>query len=88
MLLDTVFCGYSPHLSGRLAPENIERFRIVSQEVEKEGKKKTELCTFETPFCRPLAEDEDNESVRQWLTDNLRNTRRPVSIMTGWSAHS
>lgn len=69
MLLDTVFCGYSPHLSGRLTPENIERFRIATQEVEKEGKKKTELCTFETPFCRPLAEDEDNESVRQWLTD-------------------
>lgn len=71
MLLDTMFCGYSPHLSGRLAPENIERFRIVSQEVEKEGKKKTELCTFETPFCPPLAEDEDNESVRQWLKENF-----------------
>lgn len=71
MLLDTMFCGYSPHLSGRLAPENIERFRIASQEVEKEGKKKTELCTFETPFCPPLAEDEDNESVRQWLKENF-----------------
>jgi len=71
MLLDTVFCGYSPHLSGRLTPENIERFRIASQEVEKEGKKKTELCTFETPFCPPLAEDEDNESVRQWLKENF-----------------
>ena len=71
MLLDTMFCGYSPHLSGRLAPENIERFRIASQEVEKEGKKKTELCTFETPFCPPLAEDEDNEAVRQWLKENF-----------------
>ena len=69
MLLDTVFCGYSPHLSGRLTPENIERFRIATQEVVKEGEKKTELCTFETPFCPPLAEDKDNESVRQWLKE-------------------
>lgn len=71
VLLDTVFCGYSPHLSGRLTPENIERFRIATQEVVKEGEKKTELCTFETPFCPPLAEDKDNESVRQWLKDNF-----------------
>lgn len=71
VLLDTVFCGYSPHLSGRLTQENIERFRIATQEVEKEGEKKTELCTFETPFCPPLAEDEDNESVRQWLKENF-----------------
>ena len=71
VLLDTVFCGYSPHLSGRLTPGNIERFRIATQEVVEEGEKKTELCTFETPFCPPLAEDEDNESVRQWLKENF-----------------
>lgn len=83
MLLDTVFCGYSPHLSGRLTPENIERFRIATQEVEKEGKKKTELCTFETPFCRPLAEDEDNESVRQWLTDNFTQ-HKEAGLYNDW----
>lgn len=69
VLLDTVFCGYSPHLSGRLTQENIERFRIATQEVVKEGEKKTELCTFETPFCRPLAEGEENKSVSQWLKE-------------------
>lgn len=71
VLLDTVFCGYSPHLSGRLTRENIERFRIATQEVVKEGEKKTELCTFETPFCPPLAEKKDNASVSQWLTENF-----------------
>ena len=83
MLLDTVFCGYSPHLSGRLTPGNIERFRIASQEVEKEGKKKTELCTFETPFCRPLAEGEDNKSINQWLKENFTQ-HREAGLYNDW----
>lgn len=83
VLLDTVFCGYSPHLSGRLTPENIERFRIATQEVEKEGKKKTELCTFETPFCPPLAEDKDDEAIRQWLEDHFTQ-HREAGLYNDW----
>lgn len=83
VLLDTVFCGYSPHLSGRLTPGNIERFSIDRQEVEKEGEKKTELCTFETPFCRPLAEDEENEAIRQWLTDYFKQ-HQETGLYNDW----
>lgn len=83
VLLDTVFCGYSPHLSGRLTPGNIERFCIASQEVEKEGKKKTELCTFETPFCPPLAEDKDDEAIRQWLEDHFTQ-HREAGLYNDW----
>jgi len=83
VLLDTVFCGYSPHLSGRLTPGNIERFCIASQEVEKEGKKKTELCTFETPFCPPLAEGEDNESVSRWLKENFTQ-HKEAGLYNDW----
>ena len=83
VLLDTVFCGYSPHLSGRLTPANIERFRIAMQEVEKEGKKKKELCTFETPFCPPLAEGEDNEAVSRWLTENFKQ-QREAGLYNDW----
>lgn len=83
MLLDTVFCGYSPHLSGRLTPGNIERFHIASQEVEKEGEKKTELCTFETPFCPPLAEGEDNEAVSRWLKENFKQHKK-AGLYNDW----
>ncbi len=83
VLLDTVFCGYSPHLSGRLTPENIERFRIATQEVEKEGEKKPPLCTFETPFCPPLAEGEGNESVCQWLTENFKQ-HKEAGLYNDW----
>lgn len=84
VLLDTVFCGYSPHLSGRLTPDNIERFRIATQEVvTKEGEKKEELCTFETPFCPPLAEDKENESVSQWLTENFEQHKK-AGLYNDW----
>lgn len=83
VLLDTVFCGYSPHLSGRLTPANIERFRIATQEVEKEGEKKTELCTFETPFCPPLAEGEDNKSISRWLKENFKQ-HKEVGLYNDW----
>lgn len=84
VLLDTVFCGYSPHLSGRLTPDNIERFRIATQEVvTKEGEKKEELCTFETPFCPLLAEGEGNESVRQWLTENFEQ-HKEAGLYNDW----
>lgn len=86
VLLDTVFCGYSPHLSGRLTPDNIERFRIATQEVvTKEGEKKEELCTFETPFCPPLAEDKENESVSQWLrlTENFKQ-HKEAGLYNDW----
>ena len=83
VLLDTVFCGYSPHLSGRLTPGNIERFRIASQEEEKEGEKKASLCTFETPFCPPLAEGEDNKSVSRWLKENFKQ-HREAGLYNDW----
>ncbi len=83
VLLDTVFCGYSPHLSGRLTPGNIERFRIASQEVEKEGEKKPPLCTFETPFCPPLAEGEDNEAVSRWLKENFKQ-HKEAGLYNDW----
>lgn len=83
VLLDTVFCGYSPHLSGRLTPANIERFRIAEQEVVKEGEKKPPLCTFETPFCPPLAEGEDNEAIRQWLKENFTQ-HREAGLYNDW----
>lgn len=83
VLLDTVFCGYSPHLSGRLTQENIERFRIATQEVEKEGEKKTELCTFETPFCHPLAEGEDNKSISRWLKENFKQ-HKEAGLYNDW----
>ena len=83
VLLDTVFCGYSPHLSGRLTPDNIERFRIATKEVVKEGEKKEELCTFETPFCPPLAEGEGNESVSQWLTENFEQ-HKEAGLYNDW----
>ncbi len=83
VLLDTVFCGYSPHLSGRLTPGNIERFHIASQEVEKEGEKKPPLCTFETPFCPPLAEGEDNKSVRRWLKENFKQ-HKEAGLYNDW----
>ena len=83
VLLDTVFRGYSPHLSGRLTPGNIERFHIASQEVEKEGEKKTELCTFETPFCPPLAEGEDNEAVSRWLKENFKQHKK-AGLYNDW----
>lgn len=83
VLLDTVFCGYSPHLSGRLTPGNIERFRIASQEVEKEGEKKPPLCTFETPFCPPLAEGEDNKSISRWLKKNFKQ-HKEAGLYNDW----
>lgn len=83
VLLDTVFCGYSPHLSGRLTPGNIEHFRIASQEVEKEGEKKPPLCTFETPFCPPLAEGEDNEAVSRWLKENFKQ-HKEAGLYNDW----
>lgn len=83
VLLDTVFYGYSPHLSGRLTPKNIERFRIATQEVVKEGEKKPPLCTFETPFCPPLAEGEGNESVSQWLTKNFTQ-HKEAGLYNDW----
>lgn len=83
VLLDTVFCGYSPHLSGRLTPGNIERFRIATQEVEKEGEKKPPLCTFETPFCPPLAEGEDNEAVSRWLKENFKQ-HKEAGLYNDW----
>lgn len=84
VLLDTVFCGYSPHLSGRLTPDNIERFRIATQEVvTKEGEKKEELCTFETPFCPPLAEGEGNESVSEWLKKNF-TLHKEAGLYNDW----
>ena len=86
VLLDTVFCGYSPHLSGRLTPDNIERFRIATQEVvTKEGEKKEELCTFETPFCPPLAEGEGNKSVSKWLrlTENFKQ-HKEAGLYNDW----
>ena len=83
VLLDTVFCGYSPHLSGRLTPGNIERFRIATQEVEKEGEKKPPLCTFETPFCPPLAEGEDNKSISRWLKENFKQHKK-AGLYNDW----
>lgn len=83
VLLDTVFCGYSPHLSGRLTPGNIERFRIATQEVEKEGEKKPPLCTFETPFCPPLAEGEDNKSISRWLKENFKQ-HKEAGLYNDW----
>lgn len=83
VLLDTVFCGYSPHLSGRLTPGNIERFCIARQEEEKEGEKKASLCTFETPFCPPLAEGEDNESVSRWLKENFTQ-HKEAGLYNDW----
>jgi hypothetical protein len=83
MLLDTVFCGYSPHLSGRLTPGNIERFHIATQEVVKEGEKKPPLCTFETPFCPPLAEGEDNESISRWLKENFKQ-HKEAGLYNDW----
>lgn len=83
VLLDTVFCGYSPHLSGRLTPGNIEHFSIDRQEVEKEGEKKPPLCTFETPFCPPLAEGEDNESVSRWLKENFTQ-HKEAGLYNDW----
>lgn len=83
VLLDTVFCGYSPHLSGRLTPGNIERFRIATQEVEKEGEKKPPLCTFETPFCPPLAEGEDNKSISRWLEDHFKQ-HKEAGLYNDW----
>lgn len=83
VLLDTVFCGYSPHLSGRLTPGNIERFRIATQEVEKKGEKKPPLCTFETPFCPPLAEGEDNKSISRWLKENFKQ-HKEAGLYNDW----
>ena len=83
VLLDTVFRGYSPHLSGRLTPGNIERFRIATQEVEKEGEKKPPLCTFETPFCPPLAEGEDNKSISRWLKENFKQ-HKEAGLYNDW----
>lgn len=83
VLLDTVFCGYSPHLSGRLTPGNIERFRIATQEVEKEGEKKPPLCTFETPFCPPLAEGENNKSISRWLKENFKQ-HKEAGLYNDW----
>ena len=83
VLLDTVFRAYSPHLSGRLTPGNIERFRIATQEVEKEGEKKPPLCTFETPFCPPLAEGEDNKSISRWLKENFKQ-HKEAGLYNDW----
>ena len=88
VLLDTVFCGYSPHLSGRLTQENIERFRIATQEVEKRARRRLNFAPSRHLSAIRWQRVKTTSPSADGSKRILSNTRRPDSIMTGWSAHS